>query len=739
MADARKNFLIGFGERLTADVPPPRRNNTKLPAYTVDEARGRLALGVTATVAEILDLPSEAKPRNLAVAAFTLHPEWIAKSYYPAQLLTRLGMATVGSRPTVVTPEKWSRKPEPSAVATTDLFVSGTVEAFERLSELVLADDTDAELEQLVRVEAVSAVRSADKVKHGTADMPFPDFYEVALHSLLNDDSDFVAGDFVEFANGIGAEVRLDRRIDAGDLLFVPVHATADQIDRLAAYSMLRVARPLSGLQRIGAGTARSVGPIGVMPDSVLDDSFRVAVLDGGLPGNDFDGLATVQTLPGVGAPDPDFEAHGKKVTSAALFGPIPDDGALPIPYATVDTFQVLDEDSESDPYNMFDVLARIEAVIAQQRYTFISLSIGPDVQCEDDDVHVWTSKLDELLSDGKALMAVAVGNNGEKDWASGNARILVPSDAANVLSVGAADSHSDVWNRASYSAIGPGRSPATVKPDLLHFGGDDPEPFNVIGLTGDLIPEAGTSFSAPAAIRLAAGIRAYFGGVLTPLTLKTLLVHTAENDLAYPAAEVGWGRLRRDVEDLISFGDDEVRVVYQGTLRPGGWSRATLPIPNGALRGNIEIDATLGLLGPVDTADPGNYTRGGLEVVFRPDITKYTKADAQNPDSDPFFQSKDYATEVEQRADDMKWQPILKKSKIYKSTKLNQPVFDIHYNARTRGAQAIGAQPLNYSLCITIRARDMPDLYTAVMRTFAGRLEALRVQSQVASRIDGL
>ena len=42
-----------------------------------------------------------------------------------------------------------------------------------------------------------------------------------------------------------------------------------------------------------------------------------------------------------------------------------------------------------------------------------------------------------------------------------------------NALAVGAADDTGTGWARAPYSAIGPGRSPGVVKPDLMAFGGN--------------------------------------------------------------------------------------------------------------------------------------------------------------------------------------------------------------------------------------------------------------------------
>jgi hypothetical protein len=139
----------------------------------------------------------------------------------------------------------------------------------------------------------------------------------------------------------------------------------------------------------------------------------------------------------------------------------------------------VLDDDTRlDDPLNLYKTLDNIETVLASQRFEYVNLSLGPDMPIEDDEVSAWTSVLDNILSSSDTLLSVAVGNNGDLDDASGNNRIEPPGDAVNALCVGAADSEGLFWGRASYSAVGPGRSPGIVKPDVLAFGGTSDDDF---------------------------------------------------------------------------------------------------------------------------------------------------------------------------------------------------------------------------------------------------------------------
>ncbi|MFN8579433.1 MAG: hypothetical protein U0163_00440 [Gemmatimonadaceae bacterium] len=100
--------------------------------------------------------------------------------------------------------------------------------------------------------------------------------------------------------------------------------------------------------------------------------------------------------------------------------------------------------------------------MLRQKPFDFVNLSLGPDLLIEDDEVHVWTASLDEHFSHGKSLVAVAVGNTGQDDWDSGNARIQAPADGVNVLSVGACDSTHGPWQRASYSSMDRAEVPAS-------------------------------------------------------------------------------------------------------------------------------------------------------------------------------------------------------------------------------------------------------------------------------------
>jgi len=168
------NYLLGFGERLTEKIDPPKKPASKKHAYSFGEARDRLAPRIQRAVADIDQLPAAACPHNESVAAITLHPSYLAKTFFPAGLLRTVGLEAVGSRPRQVIPEKGAKlekkkddKPQkPVASPTADLFVSGSRRAFQRWAASFgrWTEELDG-AEEIIRIEDVRSLAPADAFK----------------------------------------------------------------------------------------------------------------------------------------------------------------------------------------------------------------------------------------------------------------------------------------------------------------------------------------------------------------------------------------------------------------------------------------------------------------------------------------------------------------------------------------------------------------------------------------------
>lgn len=681
-------FFLGYGERLTNRVAPPGGGGSTEPAYSFEEAVTRLTPMLQEVTSTLADLPALAAPGDEAVGVVTLHPQWMAKTYHPQQLLNSYELRQVGSRPVPVTPDRWTRQDKPTEMASSELYVAGARESFERWAR-DLRELPDRINPQIRRLETVRAPVAADRIRGELDDARQEDvLFEVVLHASEDASDEFILAGFAEYAESLGARAVFDRRLYAGGLCFLPVEAAADVVDDLALFAFLRVARPMPRMRQFPA-LERSVSVPGLAPaampdEDAVDPDLRIAVFDGGLEGSTPLGRwATSHEGSKVGAADAPLLTHGHDVTSAILFGPLAPGRPAPRPYAVVDHFRVLDREAQSDPYELYEVLRRIDDVLRTRRYGMFNLSIGPYLPVEDDEVHPWTALLDQHLADGNALASLAVGNTGAVTGAASESRIQVPADCVNGLSVGAADSVRSDWRRASYSSFGPGRSPGVVKPDVVHFGGDGMEQFLVYDRQAApaLAQTCGTSFAAPAALRVAAGLRAHFGERISAVALKALLVHAAEQS-EHDKSEVGWGRIPGDVADIAVCGDGMVRVIYQGELTPSQYLRAPIPLPEDPLQGKVGIAATFCYATPTDPQDPGSYTRSGLEVTFRPHAERFATDESTVPKTASFFRKGAFETEQALRNDAQKWETTLNAERTFIPRSLHLPVFDIHYNA---------------------------------------------------------
>lgn len=724
-------FLLGFGEKLTKPTDPPGGGSPTEAPYGFDEAVARLSRQFDATLNAIHQLPDKACPDGEAVINVTLHPQALAKSYHPKRLFDQYNLRQVGSKPTEIKPERWTKKPEPVLSPATTLFVAGGIKDFELFQSDLSNSPERFPGDYLQRIELIQAPRIEDRIRNPESAVEKEGFryYEALLHARPVNDDGIIIEAFSQFAQDMGVEALIDKRIFAGGLCFIPLLCSERALDDLAEFAFVRSVRPASRLRSLGPGGGlRTKGNLNVS-DSALSlrsgTDVNVAILDGGVtPDELLSPWVSVITPDGVGKAQQSLVSHGSDVVSAFLFGNIDPSESLDAPPAKVDSWRILDVESEKDPFEMYTALEYVSKALHSKKYQFINLSIGPAMCIDDEDVHPWTAVIDEALADGQTLLTVAAGNNGNQS----DDRVQVPSDCINALTVGAASAPQNPWSRALYSAIGPGRSPGLIKPDILAFGGSHSNPFYVPELpsANQMVKlQQGTSFAAPLALRQAVALRQHFGDQLQPLVIKALLIHSSTPGGSIH--EEGWGLMNHDIADIVTCDENEVRVVYQGTLEPSKYLRAGIPVPHGLVAGKVEISATFCYASEVDPEDPGNYSRAGLEVFFRPNSEDFKRDDSLHPKTAEFFQKKDYSTEAELRNDAHKWETVLHKSKVKMATSLKDPVFDIHYNARSNGGSPKSPRPIPYSLVVSVKTLKPSDLYDKVLNQFGTVLQPLR------------
>jgi hypothetical protein len=705
----RKNLLLGNGELLTYPIDAPKTSSKKKHPYSFSEARDRLLPKVESVLKKMRDIPDNAKPRGEEVAKFTLHPAYMAKSYYPDSLLRKCGLRSVGSKEVSVKPSKTTRVGEPEYESSSCLYISGTQGAFEAfLSHLDEGDFPVGVKNDIIKLEDISFYESSEKIKSVDKNVKWLD---VALHAT-SDDVDIVKS-FSTYVKSLNGLADTKRRIVVGGLTFLPVKISYNQIDKLADFSLLRIVRSMPKLRMENPSAFRTITSTSAptMPDDdAQNEDIKVAIFDGGIGANDFDSWVTEHNKTGHKTSHAGYLQHGCDVTSAFLFGRVRDGQTeLPIPYTNVDHYRVIDHQSGSDP-DLYDILLRIKSVLDDRKHSYINLSLGPQIPIEDDDIHVWTSTLEHYLSDGQVLATVAVGNDGDKP--APLSRIQPPSDMVNALAVGAADSIGDDWKRAPYSSVGPGRSPGVIKPDGVMFGGVPDNPFNVFSPWGGVAGVCGTSFSSPLTLRSAVAVAASLDHPITPIAVKALLIHhTKKNSEA--RTDVGWGCFPENIDEIITCSDDEATLIYQGVLTAGQWLKAPIPFPSIELNGDVTLTATFCYASKFDPEHPVNYTRSGIEVTFRKNSDGETTS---------FFTNKNlYPTEQDLRRDGHKWETSLHHSRKFRKTSLDHPSFDVVYRAREggKGVPLTDLEPLPYALIVTLKANNTPDLYNNILQRY--------------------
>ncbi len=713
MNDKKRNLLIANGHELIGQLSWPKGGGKKWLPYTILDAREALHSQLVDLVNFAKEMPPKYAPRGEVTARVVLHPSFLAKTYFPSTILRDSGLSILGSRPVTISPRR-TRSSEESLQETASIFVSGTEANFLDMDERLLKSTSTIRREQFSRIESIDAYQALEKLRI-SEDSQWPGHAHITMHALETD-ADILAS-FKSVVEELGGKLSNRGFRFVPGLTFVAIEIAPEKLRELANFNRIRLIRSLPELQqewKLEQPLTRSYGTVS-LPSSTSISSVKTAIFDGGTSNSFPDHVTEIASSLSPSSSPKDL-AHGINVTSAFLYGHVADEATvLPTPFCHVDHHRVLP--TLSNPEQALDVLDSIvtalrSAKVSGTPYRFANISIGPIATFFDDDVHEWTSRLDTELADGRTLCTAAVGNNGHLGGEL--ARIQPPGDAVNIFAIGAADSNKKKWGKAIYSAVGPGRSPGYVKPDIVAFGGSNAEPVPVFNpMAGTVVGVAGTSFASPLALRVAVGIDALSSSAFEPITLQALMINDSEfSARSHSRADVGWGRLTLNPEGIIYTSSDVVRVVYQGVTRPGNPQKAIIPIPKNLPAGTkVTLGATFCYRAPVDSAHAINYTRAGLWV----------RAYKGPKRSLSLFGGGMYKTEAELRRDSMRWDTVLHAKRKIDVDDLDNPYFHINYQVRDEGesVRIEDAVPMPYSLVVTIEAPGVLDLLARVQEEY--------------------
>jgi hypothetical protein len=343
-------------------------------------------------------------------------------------------------------------------------------------------------------------------------------------------------------------------------------------------------------------------------------------------------------------------------------------------------------------------------------------------------------------------LFITAVGNNGLDDATSGLNRVQVPSDMVNALSVGACDQRApeETWARAAYSAVGPGRPGARLKPCGVAFGGTHAEPFRGM-VAGERVGQAGgTSFATPTATHGIAGLAARLGPALTsPDVLRAFALHFAESPTSQPVIEVGAGRLAEHYDEHWNCEQNEATILYRDSIERDQVISLPFPLAGDAVAGRtVDLSWTLVFTAPTDPTDAVDYTQAGVEVSFRPHARRFNLRDPKTnktievdvqqeaekfrehlaagwlpsvlPATRPTERRRNEALQREEG----KWETALHFSKRMRASSLHEPQVTVNYLAREDG-QLVPAPPLTFAMLVSLKVPKGVNLYAAIRQRY--------------------
>lgn len=739
---SKKNPILSKAEVYATGAPKQQRPNLddkKYEPYSYPVAKDRVTKRLGATLSAAGALSPNMTPDDQIVTSLTLHPSFLAKSYYPQAILDRYSLKSLGSKEVIISPEiAVTDEQRAGNISSSLYFVAGKKENFHKLlSDLVSDRMDDSAKEDLVKIEnlilfdAEEKLSPSSKLQADNVEL----CYEVVLHASQEDHS--VLAGFFNYIESLQGQCFRDKTRSVDSLTFCFLRINSKKIRELAKFSFVRVVRPLPEIKladRMSTLDARSEiqveGARNINPNAA---QANIAVFDGGLfPESNENSHIRYFDLTNQPVDAAHNYAHGSRVTSALVYGEAEDylsDSNVVLP---VDHYKVYGSADEID-VGLVDVLDRIQTVLRHTRYRFVNISLGPEYPCSDDEPSLWTSTLDRLGEDGNTLIVVAVGNAGMVGGEG--ARIQPPSDLLNGLSIGAANSKGDDWSKASYSNVGPGRRPGYVKPDALYFGGEVGEgspKIQLIALNSFEIEQVyGTSFATPLVTRQAALIDYFTEGQLNIATIRALLIHST-NKHNLKKNECGWGRIDRDIENILFCSDKKVTFIYQGELKTATGIRAAVPCPQAlkAFSGMVNVEATLCFYAEVDPQHTVSYTKAGVVIQFRPHCDKFKydkerKVYSREPETRSLFTKNNImGTEQTLRHDSHKWETCYKVYDRMRASSLNEPIFDIRYLTREEGhpltaKEMRNLKPLKYSMIVTVELEKEFDLYNSILNEY--------------------
>ncbi|PGU46923.1 S8 family peptidase [Bacillus cereus] len=725
MSGNSRRPILGRGENLVEPITKNSSGGPKAFPRTYEEAKELVKEELVKVKEDIASIPVEKKMDDVVIAV-RLNEKFLAKSYTPNSFFGTLNVENVGSRKWITDAGRESKLN----------FVKIRPESIDGGLELLDSIRTKSFKEDIRKIEEINLLRG-NEIALGFEDEWERGRVELVLHPY--DEEDVVLGKLFSLLNLTEEErQKVKYKVYPNGPIFVSINLSKEELNIVKDFNPLRTVHPLD-FELNSTFTelmSNKVSP----PIEFFTPVKKVGVIDGGVNlRNPFFQQVTTQNYQVGSSPSEYFTDHGSSVASLILYGDLYnyEQGAVvPSPVVGVESIRVFPTvDSEDiDLYEVIDLIE--EAVPRLEDIDVFNISIGPSGSILDDDISRFTTALDQLAYDYKKLFVVAVGNSG------GNRepynRIQSPSDMVNGIGVGAYQINGDGnYSRAPYSSVGFGREGCKIKPDFCEHGGSRERPIQVLGTEDYAMKNVqGTSFAAPIVARKAAELMIKSNNVGV-LTARSLLTQASSNEIDEINHEVGYGMCAENVDDILLCTPNKVTIIYDNEMSVKNYAKLRIPVPQACGASKIKISWTVVTDTPPNPLFAEGYTSTAIEDALHPHEEKYnlyngsrtlkrdvvTNAEAVEQlisegwtlGSIPASVTPDkFATESERR-DDLKWDTVAKRSKVFQANSLKNPFLTFHAIDRETDKTRV-----RYSVAVTIEALDYQgDLYSEILSEY--------------------
>ncbi|MCH7298910.1 S8 family peptidase [Pseudomonas capeferrum] len=346
--------------------------------------------------------------------------------------------------------------------------------------------------------------------------------------------------------------------------------------------------------------------------------------------------------------------------------------------------------------------------------------------------------RLDSIADEYDVIFVISAGNLKQPDmrpeWPKDNTKaaailasyrndqIFVPAESVRNISVAALNptnhSTSIAEMPARYSRRGPGLRTG-VKPDISHYGGSGSIcPVLGHGLSsvkpdGRIDTGCGTSYAAPLAAKMIAGLDSGIEGEVSRETLTALAIHNSNISDTLKKKEfqgsaqqlVGFGKPPKSSEAMLN-GDHEITLLFSSKLIAGealefrfAWP-SSLVMDGGKCQGNVKL--TLVSSPPLDHSYGAEFVRVNIEAALQQEQPNGGFKSGLEP-TYVFFSKDDKVTEADLIEHKFKWSPIKVFGTSMPQGRGKSSNWRLMINYLTRSGETLPADGVPFSILLTI------------------------------------